>query len=281
MRKLLWLYAKLIALILIPIILIILYSKSNLSIATPFFALEKVSLSSIEDNFLLLSKFSALSENNALGETVQVDSLLQDSCVNETSSVEVVSIDTTKQRVLLIGDSMVEGLQVRMADYAVENGYDLMAVIWYSSNTRWFSKSDTLGYFIKKHNPDFVMISLGGNEQFVRDLDKRANYVRKIIDKIGDIPFVWIGTPTWRGNTNFNDTVRNIVGDKRFFVSSRLQLERCSDNAHPTLAAASDWMDSIAIWMASPETAHPIRMNIPTEKHKRVHKTIMLQPHFP
>lgn len=281
MRKLLWLYTKLIALLLIPILFIILYSKSNLSISTPLFALEKVTLSNVEDNFFSVPKSSISTQNNTADDPILVDSLLQDSCVNTTSSTEVITIDTTKQRVLLIGDSMVEGLQLRMSDYANENGYDLMAVIWYSSNTNWFSKSDTLRHFMKKHNPDFVMISLGGNEQFVRDLDKRANYVRNIVNKIGDIPFVWIGTPTWRGNTNFNDTVRNIVGDKRFFVSSRLKLKRCSDNAHPTLAAASDWMDSIAIWMSSPETAHPIRMNIPTEKRKRVHKTVMLQPHFP
>ena len=47
---------------------------------------------------------------------------------------------------------------------------------------------------------------------------------------------------------------------------------------HPTFYAASCWMDSVAVWMASPATAHPIRMDKPTDGRKHTYKTYALQP---
>lgn len=270
MRKILWIYTKLVALLLLPLALIIAYANSDIEIATPVFALEKVSMPKSIPS--LLPDSPAPVDTIAAVDTIEVDTMVP---------VDTLTVDTTRRRVLLIGDSMLEGLRLRMADYAMENGYDLMAVVWYSSNTLWYSKTDTIEHFIAQHQPDFIMVCIGGNEQFVRDLDKRAGYVQTIMDKIGDIPFVWIGTPSWRKTTAFNDRVREVVGDKRFYDSSRLTLARREDHAHPTTSAAAQWMDSVAVWMSSAQTAHPIRMDVPTEKRKRVFKSVLLQPNCP
>ena len=42
--------------------------------------------------------------------------------------------DTSAQRLLLIGDSMLEGLMKRVTDYRVFNGHDQKTVLWYSSS---------------------------------------------------------------------------------------------------------------------------------------------------
>lgn len=262
MRKILWKYTLIVALALLPIVAMMLYADSDLMFETSLFALEKVALPDSPEPQANLA---------------QIDTIASDTIVPE----EVFAVDTTRRRILLIGDSMVEGLRLRMADYALENGYDLMAVVWYSATTYWYAKSDTLNYFINQHQPDFIMMSLGGNEQFARDLTRRAGYVQEIVDRIGDIPFIWIGTPSWRSNATFNDCAREVVGDDRFYESAHLTLERQKDHAHPTIAAASIWMDSLAVWMSSPQTAHPIRMNVPTEQRKRVFTTIMLHPNCP
>ena len=277
MRKILWLYAKLVTLILIPVVLLIAYSISGIDISTTKFDVEKVTWPSTSNFSFPRLRFFAAGVDTVAAEPVVIDTVPQ-----PEPEEEVFTVDTTRRRVLLIGDSMVDGLRYRMADYAMENGYDLMAVVWFSSNTRWYSRSDTLRHYIKKHNPDFIMISLGGNEQYMRDLDKRAGYVQTIMDKIGDIPFVWIGTPSWRkNNSDFNDCVRSVVGERRYYESSHLQLQRTDDHMHPTISASAKWMDSVAVWMSSPLTAYPIRMNPPTEKRKRVYKTIKLQPKYP
>ncbi|MDE5805309.1 MAG: hypothetical protein K2H58_03470, partial [Paramuribaculum sp.] len=112
------------------------------------------------------------------------------------SAVEVkpekIELDTAAQNILIIGDSMLEGLNPRLAAYAKKNGHTLHSVIWYSSTTKYFGESDTLKVFIKKYNPSFIFLSLGGNELFVRDIiEQRDKFVKKILADIGDIPYLW------------------------------------------------------------------------------------------
>ena len=186
--------------------------------------------------------------------------------------------DTTTQRILFFGDSMVEGLVRRMADYAQENGHELACIVWYSSTTLLWATSDTLQHFIQKYDPTFYMICIGGNEQFLKDLQERKVYIQHIINTIGGKPFVWIGIPTWKSDTGFNNMVQQCVGTERFFDSRRLTLKRGSDHVHPTFEAASMWMDSIAVWMQSPNVQHPIKMQKPTNKATIKYPLHLLQP---
>ncbi len=45
------------------------------------------------------------------------------------------AVDPRPQRILLLGDSMVEVLQPRLSDYCLENGHKLFPAIWYASTT--------------------------------------------------------------------------------------------------------------------------------------------------
>lgn len=187
--------------------------------------------------------------------------------------------DTTAQRILFIGDSMLEGLARRAADYALGNGHEIQSVVWYSSNSQQWAETDTLQHFIRKFQPTFIMVCLCSNELFVRDLDNRDRYVRRIVQKIGDIPFVWISPPNWKDDTGINDIIIRHTGDGRYFDSRhyRDRMERRGDHAHPTQEAANWWMDSIAVWLNSMETAHPIRMERPDTVARIKHMTV-LQP---
>ena len=87
---------------------------------------------------------------------------------------------------------MVEGLSRRLGDYSAENGHTLYTVIWYSSSTERWGTTHTLEYYMHKYKPTYVIICLGSNELFVNDLENRAQYVREIVKKLGNTPFVWI-----------------------------------------------------------------------------------------
>lgn len=186
--------------------------------------------------------------------------------------------DTTAHRILFFGDSMVEGLLRRMNCYAYANGHTMTNVVWYSSTTEIWAQTDTLRYFLNKVQPTFAMISIGGNEQFVKDAAGRESFIRKILQELGDTPFIWIGVPAWKEDTGINDLTKRIVGESRYFDSRGLTLQRGRDRMHPTFHAAALWMDTVAVWMASPATAHPIRMDKPTDGRKHTYKTYALQP---
>lgn len=186
--------------------------------------------------------------------------------------------DTTPQNILFFGDSMLEGLTRRFIDYAEENGHRLKTVIWYSSSTEVWAKTDTLQHFIRKFQPTYIVICLGGNELFVRDLDNRRKYIARILDKIDDTPFVWISPPNWKEDTGINAAIAEAVGRDRYFDSTHLKLERGADHAHPTFPAAAKWMDLIAGWLQSDSVRHPIIMNRP-KRDVAPRDVVMLAPY--
>jgi hypothetical protein len=230
---------------------------------------DKNALSSLQNS-------SPASEN----EPPALDSLISR---QDSISQQSVELDTCGKRILFFGDSMIEGLAMRFADYANENGHKLYSVCWYGSSTLgWASNLDTLQSFLNWSQADYVVVSLGGNELRVKDLEARSQNIRKIQDALKDRPTVWIAPPSWIKNPTITGVIRETVGEKRYFDSTRLKFNRGSDNMHPTFGSASRWMDSIAVWLSSPQTAHPIRMNPPQQKYPRKwHKKLLFPKQKP
>jgi hypothetical protein len=188
-----------------------------------------------------------------------------------------VEVDSTQQRILIAGDSMSGFLRLRLNDYCQQNGHVMYSVVWNSGNTIWFAETDTLDYFIAKFQPTYILIVLGGNELTLPHPEYRQKHIDKIIRKIGNIPYVWIGPPNWEEDTGINDMLLKSVGRKRFFPSLKLEFDRQSDGAHPTQKSAYIWMDSIAAFMMT-KSKHPVLMEYP-DTHARKHPpTSMLSP---
>lgn len=195
----------------------------------------------------------------------------------EKTAAQVVHVDSTPQNILLMGESMVEGLAKPFANYCAANGHQFNSVCWYSSTTRHWVQTDTLEYFLNKFNPSYVFVTIGGNEQFLSNLESREQFIKQIIRRIGDRKFVWLGTPAWKKDTGINDLTRRIVGDDRYFDARNLNIKRKKDGAHPTPESSSLWMDSIAAWISSPRTRYPIVFSHYSDTVKSMHLNI-LQP---
>lgn len=182
-----------------------------------------------------------------------------------------------KGKLLLIGDSMTEHLRTRLRDYGIKNGYDIECVIWYGSTTAHFGTCDTLAYFIRKYRPSFVMLALGSNELFIKDIrEKRDGYVKHIVSQMGRTPFLWIAPPNWKEDTGINDMILENVGASRYYESRKLHYTRASDGAHPTRESAYQWMDSIAVFMNN-NPRFPVEMTFPDIAEKKNPHTVILK----
>lgn len=185
--------------------------------------------------------------------------------------------DTSAHRILFVGDSMVEGLRYRLSQYATANGHTMQCVIWYSSSSKYWARSDTLSYFIRKFDPSYIFLCIGANELFVRHLDERDATVAEVIREIGELPFIWIGPPNWKPDTGINDILLKHCGRKRYYPSLRLQYERARDGAHPVLKSYNMWADSVSAWLRD-SSAHPIRWDIPAQDTPKKHGVTLLSP---
>lgn len=189
------------------------------------------------------------------------------------------TVDTARKSILFIGDSMLEGLGPRMAAYAEENGHTLVNVIWYSSTTEVWGRTEKLKEYIDEYHPDYIFVSLGGNELFVSNIrDRRQQYLDNILSQIGDIPFVWIGPPNWKPDTGINEMLSETLRPGQFYLSYTpdQHYERARDGAHPTRASASAWMDRVCTWVMA-HAAHRIMLKKPGAARAHCH-TIILAP---
>lgn len=244
---------KVLLLGLVTILLLALYSFSDFDLEWKGSELRKADFTSLYD----------IKAADSLQSDYSIDSLNPAyAVIRETAAT--YNPDTT-QNILFIGDSMLEGLTRRFINYTDETGHELNTIIWYSSTTESWANTDTLNYFIKKFAPTYIVICLGSNELFIKDLSKRKENIAKIINRIGTIPFVWISPPNWKEDTGINEAILRAVGKDRYFDSRNLNLERGHDHAHPTFRAAGEWMDTIALWMSSDERMFPLRLNYPSQ----------------
>ena len=181
--------------------------------------------------------------------------------------------DTLPKTVLIVGDSMLEGLSPRLAAYCEASGHTLYTVIWYSSTTKeWGGGKRRLETYMREYDPDFIFISLGANELFVKDIiDARRDYVREIKRQLGSTPYLWIGPPNWKKDTGINELLRQELPQGRLFVSDGMQFDRKKDGAHPTAESAIVWMDSIARWMPD-HAASQLMLRQPEKKTGRPQK---------
>lgn len=194
------------------------------------------------------------------------------------SAKKVAKTDTAPKIIMLIGDSMLEGLSPRLAAYAQQNGHTLYTVMWYSSQTQAWGSSGKIASYVKQLHPDYIFICLGANELFVKDIkEKRRPYVQQMVKEIGDIPFVWIGPPNWKPDTGINELIAENVPDGSYFKSDGMHFDRSKDGAHPTRASAILWMDSVVRWMPR-NAAHPIKMDKPAQNTGRPKKIFVHQP---
>lgn len=187
-------------------------------------------------------------------------------------------LDTASKTILFIGDSMLEGLSPRMADYAAANGHVLYTVMWYSSTSERWGASDKLSGYIERLKPDYIFICLGANELFVKDIkEKRDGFVKNIISDIGAIPYVWIGPPNWKPDTGINGLIASNTVEGGYFKSDGMHFDRTKDGAHPTRSSAALWLDSVARWMPL-HAAHPIKMTNPGDIKGKPRRIFVHQP---
>ncbi len=259
-------YLKLILLLAVPLLLFVAYSWWGGD-----WGMRKMDFSVLREIVAMEEAADEIEEERAEADSAATVAVVDSVQVMADSVV----MDTAGQRILFFGDSMLEGLMRRLSDYGVENGHELTSVIWYSSTSQHWAESDTLEYFMRKVNPTYLVVCLCSNELFARDLDDRDRWLKKVVEKMGDVPFVWISPPNWTEDTGINDLIIKNVGERRYFDSRNLTLQRGRDKIHPTFKAAEGWMDSVAVWITD-KSAHPIRMEKPQRKYNRNSKLYIL-----
>jgi hypothetical protein len=101
-----------------------------------------------------------------------------------------------------------------------------------------------------KFQPTLVIVGLGLNEVFARDIEKRKKYIEIInqkIDSAGAKVF-WMGPAAWVQDKGIVSAIRDVNGI-RFFDATSLSLTRGGDGRHPDMRAYKFWFSHAAAYM--------------------------------
>ena len=171
-------------------------------------------------------------------------------------SIRIEESDTVLEirKVLFIGDSMTGWLSERFAAYGIENDFEVATVVWDGSTIKKWANSNKLSNIIKQTSPNVIFVCLGLNELFEKNPESNlSKSIKKILTAFGDIPYLWIGPPSWPGKGKgdvLNEWLKNNLKKNSYFYSGDLDLARQStSNPHPTKNGVIQWMDTIVEWL--------------------------------
>ena len=207
-------------------------------------------------------------DKSVKSDTIPVSKVALDSNGNVVKANYVIPqlSDTTKHRILLIGDSEIGGLRYSINDYCRENGHKIvLAVEWYSATTFNFGRSDTIDKIIARYKPTYVFMVLGLNELYAKDLKARKIAANKLAEKLKGIPYSWIGPANWQEDFGINKVYESSAEPGAYFMSKNLTLPRSKDGRHPDNKGYRIWMDSIAAWVQT-TAKYKLKMNVPAKR---------------
>lgn len=155
--------------------------------------------------------------------------------------------------VLHVGDSFAGALGIPLNKHLKEAGVRGVLKYRTASYIVDWAHHPALDTYLSQYHPDLVLITLGANELEMEEPQRRIPAIRKIVDKVGDRPCVWVGVPLWSDEHNgLMDIVRDNAAPCRFMDSAALypDMPRAHDRIHPTMQAREDWARRVLAWLA-------------------------------
>ncbi|MCA1558051.1 MAG: SGNH/GDSL hydrolase family protein, partial [Acidobacteria bacterium] len=162
----------------------------------------------------------------------------------------VFPVSLKGKRVLLIGDSMAEGIGWYLRGKVEQAGGQYIGEPWCSSTTYSWYDTGRFDQMLERHRPDIVFIALGSNEIFNKQAEQSAPIIREMVRKLGDKPAYWIGPPSWKPDKGIVSVIENNFQPGHFYNSNDLQVPRGPDKAHPTRRGYETWTELVWTWYA-------------------------------
>lgn len=190
----------------------------------------------------------------ARGQVVEGQALLKDggriTFTTWSNGDGVYPITLTGKTVLLVGDSMAEGLGWYLRDRVESAGGRYIGEPWSSSTIPSWNETGRFKQMLARYNPDVVFIALGSNEIFLKEPRGRVPLIKQMTQELGTRPAYWIGPPSWKPDRGIVHIIEENFQPGRFYNSNDLKVPRAKDGAHPTRDGYKTWVELVWNWYA-------------------------------
>jgi hypothetical protein len=153
--------------------------------------------------------------------------------------------------ILHIGDSFAAALGIPLGKRFKQAGMRSALEFKTASYIPTWAFGEELPKFVRRYNPDLVLITLGGNEIEIVNPEQRAGAVQRLIQRLEGRPCVWIAPPLWKPDTGVLEVIHHNAAPCRFLDTNSLisEMERGPDKIHPSTPAREAWADVVYAWL--------------------------------
>jgi lysophospholipase L1-like esterase len=153
--------------------------------------------------------------------------------------------------VLQVGDSFAGSLGIPLGERFRARGLRSVLKFQTSSYVPTWASGTELPEYMAHYNPDLVLITLGANEFELSAPNTRAASVRRLVQRLGGRPCVWITPPRWKPDSGILAVIEANSRPCRFLDSDTVvhDLARKPDKIHPSDAAREVWADAVLSWL--------------------------------
>lgn len=151
-------------------------------------------------------------------------------------------------RVLLIGDSHAQGLNVPLREMATERGIPYVSLAKVGSRIDQWASEESLAKALREFDPTLVLVSLGTNDAYMSGdvTERQAPHLQALLDLLRDRDVVWIGPPQLpdphSGMTVDHGFLRFLASNApNFLDTSGLIIPMGPDGIHPTVRGYAGW----------------------------------------
>lgn len=151
------------------------------------------------------------------------------------------------KRVLLLGDSLAEGMSSHFYETSRRSGYvPFMRCIHSTRIDHWAPKFEKI---IKEINPSLAIISLGTNDAAMSNPESQRHHIKNIkntANKYGT-KIIWILPPQLPPRFIGQEAIRHIIKDELHEDAheTTIKLEKIKDQVHLTRRGYEAWINSV------------------------------------
>lgn len=155
--------------------------------------------------------------------------------------------------VLHVGDSFAGALGLDLNREFKAAG--VRSILKYQTSSyipNWASGKE-IELYLANYHPDLVLVTLGANELQIPDPQERVRTIRRLVNRIGQRPCVWIGPPLWPdARPALLEVIRRECAPCLYLDSTAHlpNLERARDGIHPSGPARTEWAAFVVHWLA-------------------------------
>lgn len=151
-----------------------------------------------------------------------------------------------KNSIMVIGDSMAQGLQPHFDKLAKEHNISIYTRYKVGSSSFYWSNDKQIKDDIYTIQPSMVLIVLGSNEWLGSSNPKLKRAIKKLVNDIqaANTQYIWIGPPI-KDALKYQQMLSETANPRYVYDYTDLNVTRSKDKIHPDRKGFSRWSEMI------------------------------------